>query len=202
MAVLNLGHVALQQEDPARALAAFGESLAVCHELNYHEGIPLALAGCAGALRLYGEMTAATRLLAAATAYRDAIGAVFDATDQAAYDRDLAAVRAYLDDAVFQAAWRAGQELSCEQAVVEAQGRVVAATQHDSVPAPHFPANLTAREVEVLQLLAHGLTTAEIAKRLVISPRTVNTHLHTIYRKLHVTSRSAATRFAVQHGLM
>lgn len=200
--VLNLGHVALQQEDAARALAAFGESMAICHELNYHGGIALALAGCAGALRLHGEITAATRLLAAATALRDTIGAVFDATDQAVYERDLATIRAYLDDAVFQAAWRAGQELSFEQAVVEAQARVAAAAQRDATPTPRFPANLTTREVEVLQLLAHGLTNAEIAQRLVISSRTVNTHLNTIYRKLQVSSRSAATRFAVQHGLI
>ncbi len=64
-----------------------------------------------------------------------------------------------------------------------------------------YPAGLTAREVEVLRLVAEGLSDAEVAERLYLSRRTVNTHLTAIYRKLDVSSRSAATRFAVEHGL-
>jgi len=65
-----------------------------------------------------------------------------------------------------------------------------------------YPAGLSAREVEVLRLLTQGLSDAEIAEHLVVSPRTVNTHLTSIYRKLQVTSRSAATRFAIEHQLV
>lgn len=202
VATLNLGHVALHQEDAARALAAFGESMTICHEVNYHEGIALALAGCAGALRLRGEMTAATQLLAAATTLRDAIGAVFETTDQAAYDRDLAAIRLHLDDAIFQAAWREGAALPLKQAVAEAHARIRAAQERQFSQSARFPADLTPRELEVLQLLTHGLTNVEIAERLIISPRTVNTHINAIYRKLDVKSRSAATRFAVERGLI
>jgi DNA-binding NarL/FixJ family response regulator len=53
----------------------------------------------------------------------------------------------------------------------------------------------------VLQLLAQGLTNPQIGERLVISPRTVHAHLRAIYGKLEVSSRSAATRYAVEHGL-
>jgi DNA-binding NarL/FixJ family response regulator len=63
-------------------------------------------------------------------------------------------------------------------------------------------AGLTAREVEVLCWVAHGLTNAQVAEQLVISPRTVTSHLSSIYNKLGVTSRSAATRFAVEHQLV
>ena len=63
------------------------------------------------------------------------------------------------------------------------------------------PAELTQREVEVLHLLATGLTNFQIAEQLVISPRTVQTHLSSIYHKLDVTSRSAATRYAMEHRL-
>jgi DNA-binding NarL/FixJ family response regulator len=59
---------------------------------------------------------------------------------------------------------------------------------------------LTVRESEVLRLLAEGKTNRQIAERLVISPRTVNTHLTSLYQKLGVTSRTAATRFAIEHG--
>jgi len=56
---------------------------------------------------------------------------------------------------------------------------------------------MTEREVEVLRLLAQGLTDPQIAERLMISPRTVHAHLRAIYRKLDVSRRSAATRLAV-----
>ncbi len=71
-------------------------------------------------------------------------------------------------------------------------------------PAPQSPAEafgLTAREQEVLALVATGLTDQQVAERLFLSPRTVGKHLQSIYRKLDVTSRSAATRFALDHGL-
>ncbi len=53
----------------------------------------------------------------------------------------------------------------------------------------------------VLRLVAQGLTNEQIAEQLVISYRTVTTHLNSIYTKLGVLSRSAATRFAVEHQL-
>ncbi|CAN5644816.1 hypothetical protein BH23CHL2_BH23CHL2_03510 [soil metagenome] len=63
------------------------------------------------------------------------------------------------------------------------------------------PAGLTPREVEVLQLVADGLTDAEVAERLFVSPRTVNSHLTSVYNKLGVNSRVEAARFAVEQGL-
>ncbi|NTW35907.1 MAG: response regulator transcription factor, partial [Syntrophobacteraceae bacterium] len=65
-----------------------------------------------------------------------------------------------------------------------------------------YPGGLTAREVEVLRLVARGLTDAQVADDLVLSRRTVSTHLSSIYSKLGIGSRSAATRFAVEHGLV
>jgi DNA-binding NarL/FixJ family response regulator len=55
--------------------------------------------------------------------------------------------------------------------------------------------------VEVLRLLAGGLTDLQIAEKLILSPRTVHTHISSIYTKLSVTSRSAATRYAIEHHL-
>jgi DNA-binding CsgD family transcriptional regulator len=73
-----------------------------------------------------------------------------------------------------------------------------------SLPAPPtlaHPAGLTQREVEVLSLVAGGLTNAEVGERLSISERTVAQHLRTIYGKLDVSSRVGATRFAIAHNL-
>lgn len=68
-------------------------------------------------------------------------------------------------------------------------------------PASAYPAGLTAREVEVLRLVAQGLTDAEVAEQLFLARRTVNSHLTSIYTKLNVSSRAGATRFAVENGL-
>ncbi len=54
----------------------------------------------------------------------------------------------------------------------------------------------------MLRLVAQGLTDAQIAEALVISPRTVNAHLRSIYSKLGITSRHAATLFALEHHLI
>jgi tetratricopeptide (TPR) repeat protein len=60
---------------------------------------------------------------------------------------------------------------------------------------------LTEREIEVLRCVAQGLTDAQAAEHLIISPRTVHSHLNSIYSKLGITSRSAATRYAIEHNL-
>jgi DNA-binding NarL/FixJ family response regulator len=69
-------------------------------------------------------------------------------------------------------------------------------------PGSEYPARLTAREVEVLRLVAVGLSDAEVAERLVVSVRTVNAHLRSIYRKVGVHSRAAAGRFAEENDLL
>ncbi len=67
---------------------------------------------------------------------------------------------------------------------------------------PEYPAGLTEREVEVLRWLARGLTNQEIAGKLVLSRRTVHAHLRSIYGKLDVTTRSAATRAAIENKIV
>ena len=63
-------------------------------------------------------------------------------------------------------------------------------------------AGLTAREVEVLRLLAQGLSNKEIANRLVISPKTAGNHIEHIYARIDASSRATASPFAAQHGLL
>ena len=64
------------------------------------------------------------------------------------------------------------------------------------------PDELTAREVEVLRLVAQGLSNAEIAEQLIISVLTVKAHMRSLYNKLGISSRSAATRYAIEHHLL
>jgi ATP/maltotriose-dependent transcriptional regulator MalT len=77
------------------------------------------------------------------------------------------------------------------------------ATRLSSEPArtSPYPGGLSAREVEVLRLVAQGLTNPQVAERLFLSPRTVEQHLRSIYNKLGVSTRAAATAFAYEHHL-
>ncbi len=99
-----------------------------------------------------------------------------------------------------------GRSLSVEQVAAEAEAISAAlASGAQSSPSPAtrltYPAGLSAREVEVLRLVAQGLTNPQVAERLFISPRTVDAHMLRIYAKLDVPNRGAAIRFAIQHGL-
>ena len=84
----------------------------------------------------------------------------------------------------------------------DAVDAVLTAAGHRVPRRQEGPAGLTAREVEVLKLLALGLSNKQIAARLVISPKTAGNHIEHIYSKIGANSRAAAGLFAMQHGLL
>jgi HD-GYP domain-containing protein (c-di-GMP phosphodiesterase class II) len=84
----------------------------------------------------------------------------------------------------------------------DAVNAVLRAAGHRAARSPERPARLTAREVDVLGLLARGHANKQIALRLQVSPKTVSNHVEHIYAKLGVSSRAAATLYATQHGLV
>jgi DNA-binding NarL/FixJ family response regulator len=85
---------------------------------------------------------------------------------------------------------------------VDAAEAVLGAAGHRAARRREGPAGLTPREVEVLRLLARGLSNKEIAARLTISPKTVGNHADHIYAKINAPTRAAAGLFAMQHGLL
>ena len=119
----------------------------------------------------------------------------------------MAATRTQLGEKALGAVWAQGLNMTLEQALA-AQTAVMGSISAEPLSTPPakspttYPAGLTSREVEVLHLLATGLTDAQIAEQLVLSLHTVHAHLRTIYSKLGVTSRSAATRYAFERQLM
>jgi HD-GYP domain-containing protein (c-di-GMP phosphodiesterase class II) len=84
----------------------------------------------------------------------------------------------------------------------EAVDAVLAAAGHRVQRRKEWPAGLTTREVDVLRLLARGLSSKEIAQQLVITPKTARNHIEHIYTKIGASSRVPASLFAMQHGLL
>jgi len=132
------------------------------------------------------SLTASDRLLAAADAYHAM-------TEPRPYRPSLVAEAAAVN---LRLEARAGRLDG------EAVNAVLKAAGHRAPARREWPNGLTAREVEVLQLLARGHSTKEIARQLFVAPKTASNHVEHIYTKLGVTSRAAATLFATQQGLV
>lgn len=198
----TLGFVALHRGDVDRAAAVFEEALVSLRELRDRVGILHCLMGDASVNGLRGEPDRAARLWGAAEALGEAaavpllpaIDSLYD------YERHVAAARSQLGEEPFLAAWAEGRAMTPEQAVEYALEKPE--TRERSEIPPEHPADLSAREVEVLRLAANGMTNAQIAKELYISPRTVNAHLGSIYHKIGSSTRVEATRFASENGLL
>jgi HD-GYP domain-containing protein (c-di-GMP phosphodiesterase class II) len=85
----------------------------------------------------------------------------------------------------------------------DAVGCVLVAAGQQAKPArPERPAQLTERELDVLRLIARGLSIKQMALQLTIAPKTVDTHIQHIYEKIGVSTRAGATLFAVEHNLL
>ena len=95
-----------------------------------------------------------------------------------------------------------GQSVRAGHLDGDAVDAVLTAAGHRVPRRQEGPAGLTAREVEVLKLLALGLSNKQIAARLVISPKTAGNHIEHIYTKIGANSRAAAGLFAMQQGLL
>jgi DNA-binding CsgD family transcriptional regulator len=152
------------------------------------------LAGCAADAESWAE---AARLMGAAHAIRDRIGYRRCVTER---DNDLRTIESALGSERFTAEHDAGAALEASEAVA------YAARGRGSRKRPsHGWASISRTENEVVELVRNGLTNAQIAQRLLMSPRTVQTHLTHIFAKLNITSRTelaakAAARDGDAHG--
>ncbi len=160
------------------ALAPFGEIAASHQERLDGSGYPRGLRGEA--------LSSAARILAASDVYQAMLE-----------PRPHREARAAADAATeLRGEVRAGR---LDAAAVDA---VLRASGHPSTRRPEQPGGLTAREVEVLGLIARGLQSKEIAQRLYITPKTVDHHIGHIYMKIDVSNRVAASLYATEHGLL
>ena len=210
----NLGWAALLQGDYERARTSYEESLVVCKELGDKMVARDSLEGMACIAGAQGERLRAARLFGAGQALSETLrGAVaFQPTPEEEAWREpyLATTRSRLGEAAWEGALAQGRAMGMEEAIEYALSKeepfatTPSTTTGQSSPSstPEHPGGLTSREVEVLGLVATGMTNAQVAQRLFLSPRTVHRHLNSIYHKLGVSSRTAATRFALEHGLL
>jgi predicted ATPase/DNA-binding CsgD family transcriptional regulator len=194
-----LGQVAAVQQDYATALDRYEEGLLLARKADSKCNVATCLEGMAGVLAALGELPQSARLWGAAEAQREAIGAPIPAVYRPTYERAVRSARTKCGEKAFAAARAEGRTMTLEH--------ILATQRPVTMPPPvakssTYPAGLTLREVEVLRLVAQGLTDVQVAEQLVISPRTVNSHLKAIYGKLGVSSRTAATRYAIEHTLM
>jgi HD-GYP domain-containing protein (c-di-GMP phosphodiesterase class II) len=160
------------------ALAGLGAIAAQHRERLDGSGYPAGLSGAA--------LTQPARILAVADAYQSM--------------RELRPYRAALS--VEEAERELRRDVREGRLDGDAVDAVLAAAGHTVGRRREGPAGLTAREIDVLRLLARGSSSREIAKALVISPKTARNHIEHIYTKIGATNRVTASLFAVQHGLI
>jgi DNA-binding NarL/FixJ family response regulator len=121
--------------------------------------------------------------------------------DQSRLDQDAAAGRGALGEAAFEAAWAEGCAMSLDQAVAFALRTEEPPSPRRVAGARRPPDRLTPREREVAGLVAQGLTNREVAEHLIVSERTVDTHVEHIRNRLRLRSRAQIAAWAVAHGL-
>ncbi len=193
----DLADVVLLQGDAEATYMLVKESLALSIELDFRGMIAVSLEQLAAVATLREQPEVAARLWGAAEALREinAIPLYLQGVVLPNYQRMVAAVRNQLGNEALTSTWAEGRTMTPEQAIVmqeRATKAVEMVTPVDkqlvppSSPAPRSGnlAGLTTREIEVLCLVAMGLTDIQVAEKLVLSPRTISTHLRSIYSKL------------------
>jgi predicted ATPase/class 3 adenylate cyclase/DNA-binding CsgD family transcriptional regulator len=187
--------VAIAQGEPDQAERDAHDALARAAEFEAYLFMPDTLE-CLAALAIgAGSHREAARLFAAAESIRQRMGAVRFKIWDAGYQAAVAALRDAMGEQDFDSAWAEGAALSTEEAIAYAQrGR-----GQRKRPTSGWGA-LTPTERDVVRLVSEGLANNDIATRLFVSPRTVQTHLTHVYTKLGLTSRVQLAQEAARHA--
>jgi predicted ATPase/class 3 adenylate cyclase/DNA-binding NarL/FixJ family response regulator len=187
--------LAIAAGEPDQAERDAHDALACAAELEAYLGISDILECLAVLAGQDGSHREAVRLFGAAEVIRLRIGAVRFKIYDAGYEASVAALRDAMGETDFDAAWAEGAALSTEEAIAYAQrGR-----GERKRPTSGW-ASLTPTECDVVRLVSDGLANKDIATRLFVSPRTVQTHLTHVYTKLGLSSRVQLAQEAARHG--
>jgi non-specific serine/threonine protein kinase len=192
----HLGYIDCEKGEYAAARSRFLQTYEIVPLEQAPWGATYVLDGFTRLAAAEGEAVRALRLGGATDALRQTYGVTIGPTEQAAFRRRLKPAWRALGEEAGEKAWEEGRAMTLEQAL--------ALGLEEPGAKPERPAEsvLTAREVEVLSLVAEGLSDARAAERLYVSPRTISGHLRVTYRKLGVSSRTAAINRARELGLI
>ena len=194
-ALTTRARVAIAQGDPEQADRDAHDALTIAEGVQALEPVPGILECLAGVAGKSGSHREAARLFGSACAMRDRTGSVRFKIDDVAYDDWTTTVRDSLGERDFDAAWAEGAALSTAEAIAYAQrGR-----GERKRPSSGW-GSLTPTELDVVRLVKEGLGNKDIAARLFISHRTVQTHLTHVYSKLGLTSRVQLAQEAARHS--
>jgi DNA-binding CsgD family transcriptional regulator len=194
-ALLTRARVAIAQGEPEQGECDAHDALACAAEVEAYLLVPDILECLAGLAGDAGSHREATRLFGAAHAIQQCRGAVRLKIWDAGYQASVAALRSAMGEQGFESAWAEGAAMSIEEAIAYAQrGR-----GERKRPSRGW-ASLTPTERDVVRLVSEGLANNDIATRLFVSPRTVQTHLTHVYTKLGLTSRVQLVQEAARHA--
>ena len=191
----TLAVAAQAEEHHERARPLLEESLKLSDKLGDATNIAHCLEGLASIAVSESQIARAARLWGAAETLLERIEpSVYPYTPDHHLYQSQSEARDRLGRKAFEGSWKEGRTMTASRAIEHA-------LQRRQEP-ESYTAGLTRREVEVLRLVADGLTDGQAAEQLHVSPRTVGNHLRSVYNKLGVPSRAAAARQAVERGLL
>ena len=187
--------IAIAQGDTELCERDAHDALACCARVKGYLGVPDILEILGGLASDAGRHREGVRLFGAADGIRQHTGEVRFPIYQADYEVLVAGLRNALGEADFEVGWGEGAALCTEEAIAYAQrGRA-----ERKRPSSGWAA-LTPAELDVTRLVREGLANKDIAARLFVSPRTVETHLTHVYTKLGLSSRVQLAQEAARHA--
>jgi DNA-binding CsgD family transcriptional regulator len=194
MALAARTRVAIADNQPEFAEDCAHQALALAAAVESYLCVPDLLECLATVAGIAESHLEAARLLGAANSVRERFGIVRFKVHDDEYQKTVAAVRAALGEDDFESGWDEGTALSADEAIAYARrGR-----GERKRPSSGW-ASLTPTELDVVRLVREGLGNKEIAARMFVSPRTVQTHLTHVYTKLGMTSRVQLAQEAARH---
>jgi len=196
----NLGSTCLQLGDVERAYSYFRESMTAHQAQQNVPGMLECLVGFAVTAVMARLPGSGARLFAATAAISGQPSPPAWKATHLEFERYYELARHNLMESEFQAEQAAGGAMSLEQAVNYALNLPI--KLGTALKIGETPGNLTRREREIAMLIGQGKTNGEIATELVLSKRTVETHVSKILSKLGLTSRTQIMRWAINHGLI
>jgi DNA-binding CsgD family transcriptional regulator len=197
-----LGKVLAAEGDYAAAQAVYKESLVLSEEFGEKWMIAACLVGLGNVVAAQRQLAWGVQLWGAAEAIRDAFGIPIPPVERADYERSVSSARVHLGEKAFAAWWNEGRTMTPKQAFAARGQRTISPPTTPQSALKTYPSGLTAREVEVLRLVAGGLTNSQIAQALDLSEKTVATHLTHIFNKTTSENRASAAAFAIHNGLV